>query len=221
MRLFLTIAAFVGFLCLAGSAIEAQPGGGKKDKGGKGPSETVDEFVAKLMAFNKAKDGKLTKDELTDKRLHALFDRADTSKAGYVTRAELEALFQREKLEGGGGPGGDKGKGPKGFGPGDKGGGPNDPFGKGGGFKGKGGPQPGVVLTPLFQDILNLSDAQRTKLAELQKDVDAKLDKILTPEQKSQLKEMSTQKGFPPGGGDKKGPPPGGEKKGPPPDDKK
>src|SRR5437879_798269 len=112
-RLFLTLAALVGILTLAATAIEAQPGG-KKDKGGKDASETVDEFVAKLMAFNKAKDGKLTKEELTDPRLHALFERADTNKDGVVTRAELEALFQREKIEGGGfGPGGDKGKGPK------------------------------------------------------------------------------------------------------------
>jgi EF hand len=196
------IAAFVSILGLAASAIEAQPGGGKK--GGKGASETVDEFVAKLMAFNKAKDGKLTKTELTDPRLLALFERADVNKDGVVTREELEALFQREKLEGGGFGGGDKGKGPKdgkdGFG-GDK-----------KGFKGKGPPQPGVILSPFFQDALNLTDAQRSKLADLQKDVDAKLDKILTAEQKTQLKEMSTQKGFGPPGGDKKGPPPGEKK---------
>jgi hypothetical protein len=203
-RLFLMIAAFVSILGLAASAIEAQPGGGKK--GGKGPSETVDEFVAKLMAFNKAKDGKLTKTEMTDPRLLALFERADTDKDGVVTRAELEALFQREKLEGGGfGPGGgDKGEGGKdgkdGFG-GDK-----------KGFKGKGPPQPGVILSPFFQDALNLTDAQRKQLAVLQKDVDAKLDKILTAEQKTHLKEMSTQKGFGPPGGDKKGPPPGEKK---------
>jgi hypothetical protein len=201
MRLFLMIAAFVSILGLAASAIEAQPGG-KKDKGGKGTSETVDEFVAKLMAFNKTKDGKLTKAELTDPRLLALFERADTNKDGVVTRAELEALFQREKLEGGGfGPGGgDKGKGGK------------DGFGDKKGFKGKGPPQPGVILSPFFQDALNLTDAQRKQLADLQKDVDAKLDKILTAEQKTQLKEMSTQKGFGPPGGDKKGPPPGEKK---------
>src|SRR5207253_5354846 len=111
----------------------AQPGG---KKGGKGSAETVDEFVDRLMAFNKAKDGKLTKEELTDPRLHALFERADTNKDGVVTRAELEALFQREKIEGGGfGPGGDKGKGPKDG---------KDGFGDKKGFKGKGPPQPGV-----------------------------------------------------------------------------
>lgn len=188
-----TITAFVAALFLCASITDAQPGGKKGDKGGKGSSETVDEFVAKLMAFNTAKDGKLTKTELNDTRLHALFARADTKKNGYITRADLEALFQREKLEGGGiGPFGDKG---------DKGGNFGDKKGKG--FKG--GPQPGVVLGPFVQDALNLTDAQRKQIAELQKEVDAKLDKILTAEQREELRKMSTfMKGF----GDKKGPPP-------------
>ena len=197
MRLAFTITTFAVMLLAAVSITEAQPGGKKGDKA---TSETADEFVAKLMAFNKAKDGKLTKEELTDKRLHALFDRADTNKDGVVTRAELEALFQKEKLEGGGfgfGFGGDKGKGPK--------------DGKDGkGFKGKGPPQPGVILAPFMQDILKLTNDQRKQVADLQKDVDGKLDRILTAEQKTQIREMS--KGFGP---------PGGDKKGPPPDDKK
>ena len=99
LRIILISSAFVIALAFAASLAEAQPGG-KKDKGGKGKSETVDEFVKKLMSFNKAKDGKLTKTELTDTRLHALFDRADTNKDGVVTREELEALFARESLSG-------------------------------------------------------------------------------------------------------------------------
>jgi len=185
MRLFLMTATFAAALCLAVSVSEAQSG-----KKGSGKSETVDEFVAKLMAFNKAKDGKLTKAELTDARLHALFERADANKDGVVTRAELEALFQREKLAGGGF--GEKGK---------------DGFGDKKGFKGIAPPQPGTILSPFVQDALNLTEAQRQKLAELQKDVDAKLDKILTPEQKTQLREFGVPKGF----GDKKGPLPGGK----------
>ena len=89
-------------------------------------------------------------------------------------------LFAREKLEGGGfGPFGDKGKGPKdGFGPDKK------------GFKGKGGPQPGVILPGFLQDVLNLNDDQRKQIADLQKEVDGKLDKILTADQRGQLREM-------------------------------
>jgi hypothetical protein len=84
------------------SESEAQPRG-KKSKGGPVKTESVVEFVGKLMAFNKAKDGKLTKEEMIDKRLHGLLDRADTKKQGFVTRADLEALFAREKLDGGSG----------------------------------------------------------------------------------------------------------------------
>jgi len=184
----------------------AQQPGKKGEKKGGGGTETAESFVTKMMAFNKAKNGKLTKEELIDTRLHYLFERADTNKDGAVTREELEALFTREQA-------GDKGKGPKdGFGDkgkGDKGKGPKDGFGDKG--KGKGGfPQPGVVLNPFMQDILNLTDAQRTQLADLQKDVDARLEKILTDDQRRQLRDMSAPKGF----GDKKGP--FGEKKGNP-----
>jgi hypothetical protein len=189
MRLAFILTGFVVALALSISFADAQPGG-KKDKGpkGGGSAETVDEFVKKMMAFNKAKDGKLTKEELTDPRLHALFDRADTNKDGVVTREELEALFAKESLPAGGfgGPGGDKGKGPFG----DK---------KGKGFKG-GPPQPGVVLPPFVQDALNLTDAQRKQVADLQKDVDERLAKILTDEQRTQLREFAAKgpKGPPP-----------------------
>lgn len=108
LRLFLTASAFIAALFVVIALADAQPGGGKK--GGKGNTETVDEFVKKVMAFNKAKDGKLTKTELTDTRLHGLFDRADANKDGMVTREELEALFARETIA----DDGKKGKGPKG-----------------------------------------------------------------------------------------------------------
>jgi hypothetical protein len=176
LRLFLTTGAFIAILVAAGSLAQAQPGSGKKGGKGGGSTETVDDFVKRLMAFNKAKDGKLTKEELTDTRLHALFDRADTNKDGVVTREELEALFAKESLGDAGGFafGGDKG---------DK-----------GGFKGKGPkggpPQPGVVLSPFIQDVLNLTDAQKKQVADLQKDVDARLEQILTAEQRAQLREF-------------------------------
>ena len=108
-------AVSIGFLLA-----NAQPEGGKKkgkgDKGPGGPAETVATFVEKMMAFNKAKDGKLTKKELTDARLHGLFDRADANKDGVVTKEELEVLYAKEGGGDQGGPGGDKGgkgKGPK------------------------------------------------------------------------------------------------------------
>lgn len=107
-----------------------------------------------------------------------------------------------------------------------------------GGFGGKGGPggggfgmrpQPGQIMPPFLAERLRLSADQKKQLADLQKDVDAKLDKLLTDEQKAELKKMREQGpgGFPggpggaggfPGGRDKgRGPGQGGAK-GPPKD---
>jgi spore coat protein H len=95
-----------------------------------------------------------------------------------------------------GGPGGGPG-GPGGF----PGGGPP------GGFMMR-PPQPGEVFPAMLQEALNFTDAQKKQLAGVQKEVDAKLDKILTADQKAQLKQM--REGGPGGGfrGPGGGPPP-------------
>ncbi len=204
-------------------------------------------IVTGMMAFDKNKDGKLTKDEVTDVRLHRLFDRADANKDGIVTKEELMALaaqLDAEYGQGGGrggpgpggfggpggrgpgpGGGGRGGRGPGGRGPGGPGaGGPDGPAGPGGsgergpggpggfGGPGRGGPggfggppQPGRILPPFLREQLGLSAEQKKQLDELQKEVDTKLGKILTDEQKKQLHEMRPP-GFGPGGPD--GPPP-------------
>jgi Arylsulfotransferase (ASST) len=63
---------------------------------------------------------------------------------------------------------------------------------KAGGMPGPGGfgppPQPGQVMTPIVRDLLAVSSEQRNQLDEIQKDVEAHLDKLLTAEQKRQLK---------------------------------
>lgn len=73
------------------------------------------------------------------------------------------------------------------------------------------GPPPrfvlGKVLPPFAHDELNLTAEQEKLLADLEKEVKAKLEKILTAEQKKKLDELR-----PPG------PPPGGPGGGPPPD---
>jgi hypothetical protein len=181
-------------------------------------------IVTRMMAFNKKKDGKLTREEVTDPRLHRLFELADANKDGVVTREELMALAAKLDEEWGpggekGGPGGKGPKGPKGKGPkGPKGKGPGEPDGKGpkgpkgkgpGGPGGFGGPpQPGQIMPPFIQDLLDLSADQRKQLQELQKAVDGKLEKILTEQQMKQFREMRERgpKGFGPPGG--KGPPP-------------
>jgi spore coat protein CotH len=75
-------------------------------------------------------------------------------------------------------------------GPGGPGVGPGSPgSGAGGGFVMR-LPPPGEVLPPPIQDALGLTDDQKKKLADLQKDVDASLEKLLTDAQKKQLKDM-------------------------------
>ncbi len=108
---------FCGGLLLATAFSEAQPPGqppggkgdkgkggpgGKGDKGGPGgpgggvKAMTVEELVARMMSFDANKDGKLTKDEVTDPRLANLIERADAHKDGVVTKDELTALFTKE-----------------------------------------------------------------------------------------------------------------------------
>jgi hypothetical protein len=56
-------------------------------------------------------------------------------------------------------------------------------------------PPHGQILTPLLQSRLKLSDEQKQQVAELQKEIDARLDKTLGDEQKKQLK--TARAGFP------------------------
>ena len=100
---------WTGFL-LAGACLVAVSSAPAQGSG------TVDALVNRMMAFDKDGDGKLTKSEVTDDRLHRLFDRADADKDGTVTKAELTALATKEAARirddrSGGGP-----DGPGGFG---------------------------------------------------------------------------------------------------------
>ena len=103
------------------------------------------------------------------------------------------------------------------------------PAGKGGdkgGEKGERGPRggppmPGQILSPFMQEQLKLTDDQKKQLDALQKDLDAKLDKLLTDDQKKMLKEMRERGPGRPGGdrgpggpGGDKGPRPSGDKGG-------
>ena len=80
------------------------------------------------------------------------------------------------------------------------------------GFGGGGGPgggmfmrlpPPGEILPPPLQEALQLSDAQKKILGDVQREVDARLAKILNSEQRRQLKEMRDRgsDGFGPPGG--------------------
>jgi hypothetical protein len=156
-------------------------------------------IVTKIMSYAKGKDGKVKRDDVTDTRLLRLFDMADVKKEGVVTKDQLMALaakLDEEYGPGGGGPGGPGGRGPGGRGPG----GP-------GGF---GPPQPGQLLPPFLQEQLKLTADQKKQLEALQKEFDAKLDKVLTDEQKKQLKDFRENGPGGPGGRGPGGGGPGG-----------
>ena len=53
-----------------------------------------------------------------------------------------------------------------------------------------GPPRPGEILPAFFQRALDLTAEQKTQLEELQKDVDARLARILTDAQKKTLEQM-------------------------------
>ncbi len=188
-------------LSLAASYTAAQPPEGRR---GGPPDGNPASFVDRMLAFDKNNDGKLSKDEVTDERLGRLFDRADANKDGTVTKDELTALAAREAS---GNAGRRRRPGP----PGSDGPPPGGP----GGF---GGPPPGgppgfmgQVLPPPIQERLGLSSEQRAKIAELQKEVDAKLEKILTKDQSEELAQLRTRRpgafGRPGGGPPGDGPP--------------
>jgi hypothetical protein len=190
MRTTIGLTLICGVLVAAAFATAQRPGGQDGSPGQSGG----DDLVPRMMAFDKDADGKLTRAEVTDARLQRLFDRADANKDGTVTREELTALAAREAVS-------DRGRGgPGGFG-GPPGGGPGGPM------------RPGEILPGMFQQRLKLSAEQKSQVDDLQKEVDARLAKILTSEQNAQLKEMRSRGpgGFGPPG---RGRPPGGD--GPP-----
>src|SRR5579863_8136856 len=164
-------------LVLAAVQLTAQESAEKPAQAKKDYSESS--IVKRMMAFNKKNDGKLTKEEVTDPRLHRLFDLADANKDGVVTKEELTALAAKMDAEYG--QGGDKGFGcPKG--PGGKG---KKGFGGGPG----GSAKPGEILSGRVQDDLKLTSAQKQKLKNLQKKVDDRLAMVFTDQQKQQLKD--------------------------------
>src|SRR6516165_10712862 len=89
-------------LTLAGAAV-AQPHEPKRGPADRAPL-SVDDVVARLMAFDKNKDGKLTKDELPE-RMHHLIALGDTNKDGALDKDEIRQLAITLAAAGGGLPG--------------------------------------------------------------------------------------------------------------------
>src|SRR4051794_40741049 len=87
-------------LLLIGTALTRQPGeppprrgaGGPPPGPGQGPRGVpADDLVERVMAFDKNKDGKVTREELPE-RMHHLIEQGDTNKDGALDRDELRAL---------------------------------------------------------------------------------------------------------------------------------
>lgn len=97
------------------------PGGegrGGEGRGGEGRGGDTTAMVDRFMQFDKNKDGKLSKDELSE-RMQGIITRADKNDDGVATREELQAMASQ-------GTGGDRG-GRGGFGRGGEGPGPGGP----------------------------------------------------------------------------------------------
>jgi len=97
-----------------------QPGppGGGGGGASRSPAELSKSAVERMLTLDANRDGKLTKEEVTDTRLSALLARADANRDGTVSREELVVLFTQEaaSLPAGrrpGGPGGPKGPPPQ------------------------------------------------------------------------------------------------------------
>jgi hypothetical protein len=199
MRKTSSLLVIAGLLTAAPLAVGQQQSAGRRATA---KSSTASDLVTRMMKFDKNKDGQLTRSEVSDTRMRRLFDRADADKDGVVTKEELTTLAAIEPTNQRGGPGGfgGPGGGPDGFGP------------PGGGPGGGGPPRIGQILPGFMHRRLNLTAAQTKQLADLQKEVDAKLAKILSSEQNEQLKEMQERGpgGGPPGFGGPGGGPPGG-----------
>ena len=84
--------------------------GGPPQGGGARPDPA--EMVERLMAFDKNKDGKLGKDELSE-RMAGIITRADTDKDGFASKEELTKMAAQRGGGRGGPPGqgGDRGRG--------------------------------------------------------------------------------------------------------------
>lgn len=117
--------------------------GQRGPEAGGGPGAAGSSIADRMMALDKNRDGKLTKDEV-EGRMLAVFERADADKNGEVSRDELTKMSPPTGGEGGRGEGG---RGEGGRGAGDRGEGGRGEGGRGG----FGGPGPEQFLNRAFE----------------------------------------------------------------------
>lgn len=172
-----SLVAIQGIIATAVAVVHAQP---PRERGNQ-PAVTVESSVNRLMTYDTDGDGKLSKAEVTDSRLQPLLQRCDANNDGIVTRDELTAQISKEAaLPARSGSGAAQ-------------------TGSRAGKEANLQVGPGQILPPFVIDELKLTDLQRSQLQELQKDVDAKLEKILTPEQLEQIRQSRSRRPGAPG----------------------
>jgi Spy/CpxP family protein refolding chaperone len=176
---------------------------------GAGRGVSADDLVERVMAFDKKKTGKVTKEDLPERMQH-LVDMGDTNKDGALDREELKALAARLNRE-------DRGPGRGPGGPGGPGRGPGGPGGPGrgpGGPGGPGGPFPPGALQQALDDLKltgeskdkaqRLVDANRETTRKLldqgRADLLAELKDVLTEAQFTQFKNALDRRPPGPGG---------------------
>jgi hypothetical protein len=100
IRRSLAVALFTG-LALAAAGTAQPPGQTKGPPKGFAPLSPlgVEDVLARIMAFDKNKDGKITRDELPDRMQH-LFEPGDTNKDGALDRDEIRKLAARQPAGG-------------------------------------------------------------------------------------------------------------------------
>ncbi len=98
--------AVLAALLLAGAAVAQAPGPFPQSPRRlvRGDSLGVDDVVARVLAFDKNNDGKITRDELPE-RMQFLIERGDTNKDGALDKAEIKMLATT-RAAAPGGPGG-------------------------------------------------------------------------------------------------------------------
>ncbi|TWT29438.1 hypothetical protein [Blastopirellula retiformator] len=181
----LAVAVAIG---LTTTSLWAQGPGGRGGFGGPGGNQrgasSPEELIARMMKLDADQDGKLTKEEVTDRRLLHLFVAADADKDDVLTTEEMQTFFASQANANGGQRG-------QGGGPGGQGMGPGGPGGPGMGPGGMmGPPRIGEVMPDFVQQMLNLTPQQRAAVASLQQKVNAELAAILTDEQEAQIAQM-------------------------------
>ena len=197
MRMILGSISLLGVLVATTMSMAQPPGGGPPGRRGQGGGMDMTAIISQMLTMDANQDGMLTSDEVSDKRMLSILKRADANNDGAVTQDELTTFAKKANNQQPGGRGGQGG-----------------PGGRNGRDMGP-PPKPGQILPAHLQDELNLTEAQKKKIEALQKEVDAKLAKILTDEQRQQLEEIGNRgpggHGGPGGGGPGGfGPPPGG-----------